>query len=464
MKAPKIDLLARRYAVYSGQRPRNTALLTSVLAVLVFAGAFFAGRTSQTAAAETPLTNTTDTSFFGAMSHLITSPDRKLVGEDQDRINILLLGIGGDGHDGPLLTDTMILASIKPSEHKVALLNIPRDILVPIPSFGWRKINAADAFGELKDPGHGGDASRAVAEGLLGVDIPYYVRVDFRGFTKFVDSLGGIDVYVDTSFTDRSYPTADNGYQTISFSSGWHHMDGVTALEFTRSRHGTNGESSDFARSRRQQKVLAAVKEKIVSSSTFLNPSAISNMLTTLQSNVTSNLQLGEMLRLARMATSIDKKNVTSKVIDDSPDSPLADGFFGGAFVLLPKNDDWTGVRKIADNLFDVSTPDAHVAEGSATASKATVEIRNGTDKNGLARTVAERAVSKGLKIVKIGNADATTYGKTIIYDLTDGKDPDGLTALKDTVGSSSLVLNTLPVEKGASTAQFVVILGTDSL
>ena len=200
-------------------------------------------------------------SFFSSFKSLVTSGDKELTGEEDDRINFLLLGIGGSGHAGPELTDTIMFGSYQPSTSEVGLLSIPRDLVVPIPEYGYRKINHVNAYGEVDDPGHGAEAAADVIGEVLDQEIHYTVKVDFDGFEELIDAIGGVDVYVDRGFVDYTYPTDDYLVQTVQFDEGWTHMNGDTALKYSRSRHGTNGEGSDFARAERQQKILVAVKE-----------------------------------------------------------------------------------------------------------------------------------------------------------------------------------------------------------
>lgn len=274
--------------------------------------------------------------FLGQIGQLVGSSDKKIKGEEEGRINILLLGMGGEGHDGAYLTDTIILASIKPGE-KISMLSIPRDLVVPIPDYGWRKINNANAFKEFREPGSGGEFTSQIISQTFGVPINYYVRIDFDGFKKIIDDLGGIGIYVEKSFTDYSYPTFDFKYQTVSFEKGWQIMDGETALKFVRSRHGTNGESSDFARSKRQQKVLLALKEKILSLGTLINPQKIYKIISNYKENVKTNFEIWEAIRLAKLVKDAKSQEIIHKVLDDSPDSPLYATNIGGAYVLEPR-------------------------------------------------------------------------------------------------------------------------------
>lgn len=450
----------------NGRRP-GKFFYSPVLVALLFVISFAFGRVSLSGTGETTFSEWGGIPLLNQMKHLIRSPDRKLIGEKEDRINILLLGMGGEGHDGPYLTDTIIVASIRPSDNAVALLSIPRDLLVPLPDFGWRKINAANAFGEIRTRGRGGDFARSVVEGLLGIDIPYYVRVDFDGFTDLIDSVGGVDIHVDTAFKDYTYPTDDYLTQTVSFGEGWQTMDGDTALTFARSRHGTNGEGSDFARAKRQQKVLAAVKKKFLSLRTYRNPSVISNTLASLQSHISTNINLGGILRLVKMAQRIDTEHgVSHEVLDDGPNGALVARIVSGAYVLVPKNNDWESLRDVAVNLFDIAEQDTTPAaptDPALTEEPGKVEIRNGSGKIGLARTTAGKIAELGLRVVKIGNADSFFYTKTTIYDLTGGEKPGSLAKLKRAIPDATIDDDLPHILEGTITSDitdFLVILG----
>lgn len=473
MRLVKVNLLSADKHVTTEDRTGHAPVkffLSPLLTFVIFVASFAYGRMSLSQTSTFTLDELDSIPIIGQMRHLMSSPDRKLAGEQGDRINILLLGMGGEGHEGPFLTDTIMVASVKPGTNKVALLSIPRDLIVPLPKFGWRKINSANAFGELQQTGRGADFSRTILEGLLGVDIPYYVRIDFEGFKSVIDSVGGVDVYVERSFADYTYPTRNYGVQMVSFKKGWQHLSGEEALKFARSRHGTNGEGSDFARAQRQQKVIAALKDKLLSADTFKNPATIANTMAALQSNISTNLQLGEILRLAKMAQKLQKTDIVHKIIDNGPGSPLTDGNLGGAYVLVPKNDDWNGLREIAANVFDIAKPDESApapppTAAKAPAEKARVEIQNGTGKSGQARITATTLSNAGFQIVKIGNADSFGYPESVVYDLTKGKKDDELERLKTALNAkvAKKVPSTL-ADADRSGVDFVVIIGKSAL
>ncbi len=467
MQPLKVNLLSNERheppAQSTGRSPVSFFLSPALIALL-FVLSFGFGRFTLSQTTAVALDNIP---ILGQMSHLISSPNRQLQGEADDRINILLLGMGGEGHEGPNLTDTIMVASIKPSEKKIALLSVPRDLIVPTETHGWQKINAVNAFGELKSPGHGADYARATLESLFGIDIPYYVRIDFSGFKQLIDGVNGIDVHVDRKFSDYSYPTNDYGVTAISFDEGWQHLDGETALRFTRSRHGTNGEGSDFARAARQQKILNALKEKLLTAKTYRSPTAIANTLAALRSNIASNLQIGEMLRLARMAQGGEKFTISHEVLDNSPESPLMDSTFAGAYILVPKNGDWSALRALAANIFTTSTVSADQAAPQVAdrAEKVRIEIMNGTGKSGQARETATLLAGAGFEIVKIGNADSFRYPRSVVYDLTKGKKPEALAKLKQTIGdieSRSAVPRILATTDRGD-IDFLVVLGEKS-
>ncbi len=356
-------------------------------------------------------------SFFQQLTHIVTSNNQKLQGEADGRINILLLGIGGPGHDGPYLTDTMIVASIEPSSGRVALLSIPRDLVVNIPGYDYRKINNVLSFGrDQKYPGGGEALTVNVVSDMLDIPIQYYARIDFTAFQEIVDQVGGIDVTVDKSFADYSYPTNNYGYQTVKFTAGTTHMNGDLALKFARSRHGNNGEGSDFARSRRQQKILLGLKQELFSFGTLANPKRISDILGSIGTHSQTNMEVWEMVRLAKLAEGLDSSKIVNKVIDDSSTGLVkAETGLGGAFILVPTNRTYADLQFLAQNIFLI---------GQAEAEHATVGVVNATNFTGLADTASHALAGFGLSMTKPVSLHDTTSGTTVILDNSGGRFP----------------------------------------
>lgn len=298
------------------------------------------------------------------------------------RVNILLLGIGGEGHDGPNLSDTMILASIEKDGKDVALVSIPRDLWAPSLS---AKINAAYAFGQEQN-GTGLELAKKTVSDLFGLPIGYAVRVDFSGFEKTVDLVGGLDVSVDNSFSDPKYPvegkkddtcgiqietkrengttniyyktasgsavllTEDNDpftcrYETLTFQKGQVHMDGKTVLKFVRSRHGTNDEGSDFARAARQQKVIVDFRQKVISTQTLTSPATIINLVKTFNKSIDTDIKDDDVALFVKLGEKIDPANIRRIVLDAGRDESVLDAGdpnnYGGQYALDPKSDNW---------------------------------------------------------------------------------------------------------------------------
>ena len=357
----------------------------------------------------------------------------KLQGEPEDKINILLLGVGGKGHDGAYLSDTIILASVEPSTNKIALLSIPRDLYVPIGDRGWHKINHASAYGEAEKTGHGAELAQETVSKIFGVPVHYYVRVDFDGFKQIIDDVGKVKIYIENSFTDKEYPDNNYGYDPVSFSEGWEIMDGDRALKYARSRHGDNGEGSDFSRSRRQQKVLAAVKEKINSLSFWLNPKKVGQVLADLDNHITTNMESWEIISLAKIVKNSNLDNINHTVLTEGPDDELYASIVNGEYVLLPKGNDFTPLKILAKNIFSDEN-DKNINQDSLNEKKEiiSIEIQNGTTITGLASKISKDLKQEGFLITKIGNASVQDYEQTIIYNLTQASDPEKIKFLEN--------------------------------
>lgn len=419
MNPPKVNLL-------DPSRPRDPRRDKKILTTLAAAGLIIAFALSPLVIASN-LAGVSTGAIITQLKNLGGSGDRPLEGEKKDRVNVLLLGMGGEGHDGANLTDTIILASVRPSDGSAAMLSIPRDLTVPIPGIGWRRINNINAIAEQQRPGEGAAQTAKIVGDVLKLPIPYYIRVDFDGFRQLIDELGGVRVNVDTSFADLLYPDNNYGYEPISFSAGWQTMDGDRALKFARSRHGDNGENSDFARSRRQQKIMLAVRDKLFSFETLLRPSRVKRIIEDMKGRISTNIELWESLRLAKILRNTSKESITMNVLDDSPSGALEAQIVDGAFLLAPKNNNWDAVRSIARNILAPGKNNG----ASSREQEVSVEIQNGTLVTGLASKTADDLTRIGFTVTGIGNAAKRDLPKTIIYDLSNGTKGEALETLK---------------------------------
>lgn len=389
----------------------------------------------------------------------------------KDRLNILLLGIGGDGHEGGQLTDTIILASIDTKQKKVALLSIPRDLAYPLGGGRFEKINAVQAYFEHDYPGEGATRTAQAFATLLEMPIDHVIRIDFGGFADFIDALGGVDVTIERSFVDPQYPTENNGWMTVSFKKGPQHLDGKTALRYVRSRHGSNGEGSDFARSRRQQIVLLAIREKLLRLDTIGDPRKLAALYSAITTHLQSDLSPWEAMKLAPLFRDFSTSNLTMHVLDDQPGHELVSANVNGAFMLFPRKPDWSEIRDIAQNPFQ-STSTSSVPNPEPIVLKSRVEIRNGTLRTGFASQIAAMVERNGFEVRSFGNAIRRGYDETVIYDLTQGRKQEELRKLQRLLNASVSLSppsreNTTdglaPEKANGSDTDFLIILGEAS-
>jgi len=392
-------------------------------------------------------------SLWENVKRLVGGDDIKLAGEDEGRINILVLGQGGAKHDGPYLTDTIMVASLKPDTKQVALISLPRDLVIPIPGFGLKKINSANAYGETRGLEQGAVLAGDAIGAVLGIPIHYYARLSFSGFAQVIDDLGGVPITIEQGFSDPEYPTDTNGLTTVSFESGWQILNGQRALQYVRSRHGTNGEGSDFARARRQQQVILALKEKLLSPATYLNPSLALRLYRNLSNSIETNFGASEATRLVQLAREVDLDNIITRVFDTSPGGLLQETIGpDGAYLLIPNVPDYSELQKAVRNIFDVS---------EVTREAAQLVVENGTSSAGLAETVSTSLTIQGFKVLRYGNASHQNFPRTILYDYTGGAKPITRQLLE-----SLFLIKAVELEPATneSDIEFRLILGTDRL
>lgn len=416
-------------------------------------------------------------SLFSKISHISPVEDKKLIGEAEDRINILLIGMGGKNHDGGYLADTILLVSLKPSTKQVSMISIPRDTTVQVEGGAWKKINSINANAESKEPGSGGRAMTKALSDIFGVSINYYVRIDFQGFINIIDEMKGVEVNVENTLDDYSYPIMGkeddpnyySRYEHLHVEKGLQKMDGELALKFARSRHGLGKEGTDFARAKRQQLILQAVKEKLLSRSTLLRPGTIIKISGELNEHVDTNIAVTEMLKLWDDYKDVNRENIINEVIGNKENGLLVDSRGqDGAYLLVPRSGNFNEIRSFVQNIFGEATSTEPVVTKVVEPVKKTTNIQviNGTWVSGLASKVASELNPYNFKAVKITNASQRDFTKSAIYDLSYGKNDQAIKSLSDLTGAtlsydSPAWLESLKSE--TSTPAIILILGTDA-
>lgn len=391
----------------------------------------------------------------------------KLRGEGDGRVNILLLGRGGDGHDGADLTDTIIIASIDPVAKEAALVSIPRDLYVPVKGSGSMKINAAFATGkdaalaktsrqkqtdEIKKQADnaGYELLEDTIEKNLGVNINYRGIIDFDGFQQAVDTVGGIEINAPNAVVEQMRINGKN--YKLNVQPGQQHMDGFEALAYSRSRH--TSARGDFDRSERQRMIILALKDKILSAGTFSNPAKISGLLDTLGTRVQTDFTLQDLTRLYSLSKEIGPSKISSIGLADPPNNYVVTDTIAGQSVVVPRAGarDYSEIKAYLRSVLK----DSFIKNENAS-----IMVLNGTQTPGLATTKGDELKTYGYNITQVGNAPSKEYTKTTIVDMRNGSKKYTKNYLEKRFGVSTV--NTLPdatIQPG--TADFVIILGSD--
>lgn len=319
--------------------------------VVVVSGALFSGYLffstlrALTARTTLPFVDPVPSSSSGAIQGRAPEQELPDMTKKKERVNILLLGIDQrEIETGPWRTDTMILISIDPAEETAAMLSIPRDLWVAIPGYGESRINEAHFWGDArKYPGGGPALAKKTVWHALGIPVHYYVRINFTGFEKLIDAIGGVTIDVKKPIHDEAYPDNAYGTMVIDIPAGVQHMNGKVALQYARSRHS----SSDFDRMARQQAVLMAIRDKALSLD--IPFSRIPEILRLLGDSVQTDMTMDEILTLAKVAKRIHSANTRSGIIDDTMTTTVVTP--QGWMVQVA---DWEKVRKLVNDLFPV--------------------------------------------------------------------------------------------------------------
>ena len=315
---------------------------------------------------------------------LFNSNNIELKKETPETINLLLLGIGGGNHDCPNCSDTIIFANLNLASKKVTLVSLPRDIWVTDLK---GKVNSAYSNGESKRKGGGLILAKSVIGKITGQNIDYGIVIDFSGFVKAVDLMGGVDVIVDKTFDDYQYPIEGNEndlcghsdnevkafsatdsasvtfdldqaqffpcrYEHVHFDKGLAHMDGETALKFVRSRHAAGSEGTDFARSNRQEEVIKALMNKAFSLQIIANPTKVIALYNNLKSSIKTDISDNEIDDFIKLAQKFQHAQIQSAVIDYGDPVTKRPGLLINPPIGSKFNYEWVLVPRAGDNNF----------------------------------------------------------------------------------------------------------------
>lgn len=333
-----------------------------------------------------------------------------LVDLPQNTISIMLLGSDRRPGTSGWRTDVIIVVSVNPEIPAVNMFSIPRDTWVYIPNWRYTRINLADSHGEAQQfPGGGPGLLAETLQYNFGIPVQYYARVDFNGFKHLIDAAGGVDVVADCPlydiFPDNPPEISDVGFTDITGTidipaAGLYHLDGKHALWYARSRKTTN----DFDRSRRQQRVLRALWDKIKEQGIV---GQLPALWSELNSTVQTDLKLNDVLYLANLGAQIDRSQIKSGFLDGQHAHPFVSEEGASVFLF-----NW---EEISATLQSAFTPPLTFKAGQPAAS---IEVLNGTANANWDAVGADRLAWDGYRVLKYGPADRPDYPTTLIYDF----------------------------------------------
>ena len=347
-------------------------------------------------------------------------------------------GKGNAGTTGQR-SDTIMVLHIDPNQQRAAILSIPRDFYVPIgPSGGKDKINASFSEG-------GPQLLISTIKQSLGIEINHYVEVDFEGFARIVDTIGGLKVYAE-------YPAKDSMTGLDLPVAGCNEVDGYQALAFVRSRYyetyergrWVSGTNSDIERIARQQDFIRRMMKKAISSG-LSNPLTLNRLINIGVSNVTVDAQMStkDITFLAKKFRAINPDTVDMLTL------PTTDAYIGGAAVQLL---DSKQAQEYLDRLNGIQIPTA----GTLRPSEVSIDVRNGNGFEGSAGKAATALQGAGFNVVATGAADTYSYAETVVKYAPGRQAKAAL--VRDSLAAGAVV----QLDATLATADISLIIGAD--
>jgi polyisoprenyl-teichoic acid--peptidoglycan teichoic acid transferase len=376
--------------IKEGVTTKKKIIIAIIAAIVVIGGLFFWK-------ADNILNKiSTKGGILSSITKSLPGVSSKLKGEDEGRINILLLGMRGENvGGGGLLADTIMIASIAPEQKKVSIVSVPRDLYVTVPESGSKqKINAVYFYGEEKKKGSGGiEYMKQIAGDILGQPIHYAMTINFAGFEQLVDAIGGVDVHLDEFFSEplqfhqehvcdpnvftvssgnveqkidhrgkivAEYPLCYNHDEEcggeFNLPAGDNHLDGENALCYVRSRM----TSSDFERARRQQVVIQEIRNKALSLGTLTNFNKLNDILDSLGNNTRTDLEGWEMKRLLDVYNGMTAEGanieIKQKVLENTEEGLLynpTDYPPEAGYILIPRGENYDRIRAMFSTILE---------------------------------------------------------------------------------------------------------------
>lgn len=434
-------------------------VIAAILLVLILVGAFLGWR----------FLSATSKIFDGNILGFFDSTT--LRGEAEGRVNILLAGTSEDdaNHDGADLTDSIMLVSIDTKNNTGFTVSIPRDLWV---KYGERcsvgnegKINVAYQCGEdieFKEDGYGEGGMgllQKIVSTNFGMPVHYYGKISYTAFRQSVDAVGGITINVESDdprgIYDPNIQPKDGG--PVRLKNGRQKLDGKTALALARSRNVAGGygmSRGDFDRTKYQQAMLVALKDKALSAGVITNPAKVGDLLDAAGDNIKTDFKSNEVRRLYELSKLITNDKIQSIDLADEETELVTTGMYNSQSIVRPVAglNNFTQIKAFFKKL---TSNDPVAKEG------ATVVVLNASGVVGLAQKKADELAVKGITVATVGNAPARSAG--IIVDRSGGKKNHTKSLLEKHFNATSTTNITSYPEAKNYQADFVVFIGRQS-
>jgi LCP family protein required for cell wall assembly len=372
----------------------------------------------------------------------------------KEPFTVLLIGVDkrAEAINEGVRSDTLILVRVNPLQNWATMLSIPRDSVAPLPDGSFGKVNRAFSYGYYNaeslygngteaDAG-GGAAAAETLERFLKIKVDYIAQVDFQGFERIVDSIGGITVDVKQTLIDPEYPTENHGVERIYIPAGLQIMDGRTSLIYARSRHASN----DFDRSKRQQQVLKDVLQQVRSRGLAANVSLLPKWVGVLEQNVRTTLPIGDistMSDLAGIATRLDSNRIAQFAIN--PSAVRVDSVTGSDIY-------W--------NESDIRTLVNKWQSGAEVPGIVNLQVLNGSQITGVASKITNYLTKQGYATVAASDGTPTTT--TILYDIGDHPEERAKLVAALSLSENQIVINSARPQGASTDANMILVVGSD--
>ena len=402
---------------------------------------------------------------------LLGMVQRKPLKQDENgRSNFIIFGTAEDDeggtHDGGNLTDSLMVLSVDQERKNAYMISIPRDLWVDFGQAcmsGYQgKINEVYSCGsnDGQNEEAGAKALQSKIGSILGLDIQYYVHLNFTAVVDAVDAVGGVDVKIESNpkgvgILDRNFDWKC-GYRCyyVKYEDGQTaYLDGEHALALARARNASGGyglAGGNFDREKNQQKIIKALREKALSVGTLTNLGNVTGLIDAMGNNLRTNIETSEVQTAVTLASEIESSAIRSLTLVDEDEPLVTTGAVGAASAVLP-----------VAGMFDYSAIQAYIMKNSSRSEVvregAKIVVLNGSGVSGAAQTEADDLTSRGYTVSLVANAPEGDYGKATVYRIGEGNQATAK-ALAERYGVTLSAEN--PPLAVADDVSFVIILG----